>query len=1360
MTDATLHIKVDASEVGKAKVSLDSLADSGKGAKASTDALTDSTKEATKATAKHTSATEAMVSAVKTAAAGFGLYKLGGLIRESALLHARFETLGVVMNVTGRNAGYSAAEMHQYELSLRKTGIAMVEARETLSRMAQAQLDLTKTSKLARVAQDAAVIGGINSSAAFERMVHGIRSGETEILRTIGINVNFEASYRTLEKELGRTKNGLNETEKSQARMNAVLEYGTKIAGAYEASMGTAGKQMQSMKRYVDDLKVKLGETFNDALTIAVFGFSDALKDASTEADNLAQNGSLREWGRDMVTVLAMLGDMLSGIAGGIMRMSTTVTVGIAQLGALARGDVKGAAAIGAAWKEDFDQYLRGIGSFTRAADDFYAKKEEKRVWDAGRDKRYYAELLIVQKAFANESVEVQRQAVQKLYDYHYPDAAKAPQAAPSSTGASDAEAEKARSKYESAIKASKDFIAQLKEERDTLGMTAQQQSMYAAEQVASIMSVAGVREKTIQSFLKAAGEESAALAKAQEAQKAREAADEHATEMRKQFATASEQSAKAAQQDAKTIEEQLIAQRLSNEEIGLSVDALFELKQARLDTAIAAAEQLEIERIAAGASNEEIAEIWKKIDALKALKAERGVGHVKQAGTDALKELNDYLDPAKAKSFGDALSNAFGKAGTAIGKMAGALDNYAQKQAELAKKQAVYEKNKGSMSSVERIEMETKLSQKQAEVQVGAYADMAGAAKSYFEEGSTGYKVLGAAEQAFRALQMMMSIRAMVQGTAETAKDVADAGVKASASGVAAFAKTLASLPFPWNLAAGAVVVGALVKMGVAMSGGGGASGGSSVPMSEQRQKSQGTGTVLGDPDAKSNSLANALDLLSDVNTLTMKYSARMAKSLQNIEVALTGVSSMIFRTPGLTSGNLSGVPEGVKSGFLGFSSKSVSVTDSGLTYKGKIAGIEEGLQAYTDVTTNKSSFWGLKKSSKTSTTLTDADDDISHQFGMIFENIADSIIAAGGVLGHSADILETQIANIEIDLGMVSLKGLKGDELEAALNAAISASADDIARQVLPGLEKYQKVGEGYYETAVRVAYSTEVVQASLKMVGKEFSGSAMEIVDFTQTLTTAFGGLEALTEVLGSYYEHYFTEQERFADSVVALNDGFTSLGLTMPKTTSEFRTLVDGIDGTTVAGAELLSNVLLMEDAFYNVASAVESAMATINSSYLNTVEQIQLSVMSDQEQYNYWRTAADTAYAAMKQATDPALIQGFWEDFNTATTNAYALVPDEQKPGVAADFIDYLGDGQDVATTSLSNSTQNIITAHDAAVADAVSAAVTAALAPLVADLVTAGTTQQQAADTNLIAAQTPIVVDVRNDAPVTSEVGP
>src|SRR4030067_45820 len=180
MTDATLVLKVDSSEVAKGKVSLDTLAASGETAE--------------KATSKLTTATGTLVTAIRQAAGAFGLYKLAGLISEMATLNARFETMSVVMSGVGRNAGYSANEMTGFEMALRKTGISMIEARENITKMAQAQLDLTKSSELARVAQDAAVIGGINSSEAFARMVHGIQAGPTETLRTIGIHVNFEQS--------------------------------------------------------------------------------------------------------------------------------------------------------------------------------------------------------------------------------------------------------------------------------------------------------------------------------------------------------------------------------------------------------------------------------------------------------------------------------------------------------------------------------------------------------------------------------------------------------------------------------------------------------------------------------------------------------------------------------------------------------------------------------------------------------------------------------------------------------------------------------------------------------------------------------------------------------------------------------------------------------------------------------------------------------------------------------------------------------------------------------------------------------------------------------------------------------------
>jgi len=205
-----------------------------------------------------------------------GLATAAGMVN-SVNLSARYETLGVVLHQVGKNAGYSAQEIDRYDASVQRSGITMTESRNTVTRMIQAHLDLSKSSQLARVAQDAAVIGDINSSQALERLVHGIQTAQTEVLRGIGINVSFEQSYATLARQIGKTAGDLTETEKTQARMNAVLQAGTQISGTYAASLDTPSKQLSSMKRIVEDMMVEAGQKLLPAYTLAVKGVGSAL---------------------------------------------------------------------------------------------------------------------------------------------------------------------------------------------------------------------------------------------------------------------------------------------------------------------------------------------------------------------------------------------------------------------------------------------------------------------------------------------------------------------------------------------------------------------------------------------------------------------------------------------------------------------------------------------------------------------------------------------------------------------------------------------------------------------------------------------------------------------------------------------------------------------------------------------------------------------------------------------------------------------------------------------------------------------------------------------------------------------------
>ncbi|MBV5327023.1 MAG: hypothetical protein JZU65_05205, partial [Chlorobium sp.] len=162
-------------------------------------------------------------SAIKGVIAAFAAWQIGKYVQEAALLAARYETLGVVMRVVGNNAGYTGQQMNAFEQSLQKQGIAMIEARQTLTQMASAHMDLSKSSELARIAQDAAVIGQMNSSEAFEKMITGIQRGEVEILKTLGLNVDFAGAQERLASQLGKSTQSLTQVEKVQANMNATM---------------------------------------------------------------------------------------------------------------------------------------------------------------------------------------------------------------------------------------------------------------------------------------------------------------------------------------------------------------------------------------------------------------------------------------------------------------------------------------------------------------------------------------------------------------------------------------------------------------------------------------------------------------------------------------------------------------------------------------------------------------------------------------------------------------------------------------------------------------------------------------------------------------------------------------------------------------------------------------------------------------------------------------------------------------------------------------------------------------------------------------------------------------------------------
>lgn len=548
----------------------------------------------------------------------------------------------------------------------------------------------------------------------------------------------------------------------------------------------------------------------------------------------------------------------------------------------------------------------------------------------------------------------------------------------------------------------------------------------------------------------------------------------------------------------------------------------------------------------------------------------------------------------------GHGMANAFGDIGGAIGGLAAIYADFhavrARLDAEHQQKLTEYRGNEAAIAREQQL-----FALRTATLQVGAFGDMTAAAKGFFKEKSAGYRALMAAEKVFRAFEFAMSVRAMVQDIAETVSSVANSGARATAAGAEGIASQ-SKLPFPFNIAAMAATAAALVAAGISILGspGGG--------KNSQPQSNNGTGTVLGDSAAQSDSIKNAINALKEVDTVMLSYSRQMASSLQSIESQIGGFASLLVRNADSLNAS-GGITEGFKTNMIGsvlskipliggilgglFGTKT-TVMASGLYGGAQSMGsiLNGGFDAsyYSDVQKKKKLF-GFTTSNKTSTSFSGADPILENQFTLILRSFNDAIVAAAGPLGASTSEIQQRLNGFVVNIGKIDLKGLTGEQIEEKLNAVFGAAADNMARAAFPLIDQFQKVGEGAFETLVRVASTLEAVGASLDMVGQGAQGMSIAA---KMGLADQFESVGALTSAVDSYFQSFFTKEEQAAARTAQMASVFQSLGLSMPTTLAGFRQLVEAQNLNTSAGQATYATLLKLAPAFADLQAAMEGA----------------------------------------------------------------------------------------------------------------------------------------------------------------------
>lgn len=618
------------------------------------------------------------------------------------------------------------------------------------------------------------------------------------------------------------------------------------------------------------------------------------------------------------------------------------------------------------------------------------------------------------------------------------------------------------------------------------------------------------------------------------------------------------------------------------------------------------------------------------------------------EAEVRAQQELNEQLDVRKhltdgtyddvldgltkigevGGAAGNALVDAFGSVADQFANMAEQQDEFTKKFLELSEARKLAEKETNPALRTKALEkadaVERSLMEDQFRMQVGGYATLTNAAGKMFSENSKGRQVLHRMETTFAAIETALALK------------------KAAANALTAITNQGGGDPYS---AFARIAAMAALMAGLGVFSGSTSSGTSAT----SRQDSQGTGTVLGDSSAKSESIANSLERiesleldqyaeLRSINTSIRALNAGIAQLATNLvanfgrfnEDSYQGELGKEYNVQlgsGLAAGALfaplqlaglldtllftavdkmlGGVLGSITNKFLGglFGSTKKELVDSGISFAAQELGdiLANGLvdaTLYDVIKTTKKKAFGLSKSTKENTEYRAIDEDIRAEFGRVFSYIGNSVTDAVKLLGLTTT---KDLENFVIKLPNVSFKDLSGDEIEQELQAIFSQQGDLMAKYLLPGIAEFQQMGEGLYDTLIRVAQEQAVFNAGLASLGLElsrFGGVTAEVqVQVAQSLIELMGGIEEFSSATSDYFAAFYSESEQMAYMQKVINEQFKSLNIALPGSRDGFKELVDGLDLTTDAGQAMfaaLMKLVPMMDEFYDAAEEAADA----------------------------------------------------------------------------------------------------------------------------------------------------------------------
>lgn len=257
--------------------------------------------------------------------------------------------------------------------------------------------------------------------------------------------------------------------------------------------------------------------------------------------------------------------------------------------------------------------------------------------------------------------------------------------------------------------------------------------------------------------------------------------------------------------------------------------------------------------------------------------------------------------------------------------------------------------------------------------------------------------------------------------------------------------------------------------------------------------------------------------------------------------------------------------------------------------------------------------------------------------------DKIYESTISAYRTLGEQLGATDIE-AILDSYTGNINIQNVTG--LEQLLNGAAQQLNEGIGKAIFPIIDELRAAtGEAgtWADTFARVSGEAAAIGSAFKDLGLTMhnSGIANQLLATSVALTTAFGGLEGLNAALTSYYDNYYTAEEKRARTLRQLGDALRQGGLEITDsrlgemTRAEFRSLYESIVETSGAAAPAAIAMLQMQGAF----AQLTDAASTSTQKMADAARSLLAQQVTGQIGNNVagWNAAADAGLAALEQA---------------------------------------------------------------------------------------------------------------------------